>query len=108
MKTLFHNFTAITANDNFLWRVILGFAFAVAIVAGVFSWSLYGEVTTQPSIPVSPKHDSDVLSINELRGVISFYQKKEEDFKILQSSPPTAPLMDKGSGVSTPINYERI
>lgn len=95
-------------SDNFLWRIILGVAFVIAIAMAIFAWFSYGEVTTEPLMPPPQKHNSAAFSIDELRGVISFYQKKEEDFRLLHSSLLSAPFLGKGGGVSVSVGSGQI
>lgn len=92
-------------DGNFLWRIVLGFAFSVAITVATFAWLSYGEVTAERPVPTSSKRIPPALSIDELREVIDFYQKKEEDFRLLRSSPPRAPsLSGKGGGMNKQID----
>jgi hypothetical protein len=104
LAPLLHRLTATNASSNFFWRVALGSALVAALLIGAFAWLLYGEVTAEPATPISLKHNPPALSIDELRGVISFYQKKEEDFNMLHSSVPSAPTLDKGSGHSASLH----
>lgn len=107
LALLFRRLKTGGTSSNFLWRVMLGSALALAVAVGILAWFLYGKVTTEPGIPPSPKHNQVELSIDELRAVIGVYQKKEEEFRLLHSSPPSAPLLNQGSGVSVPMNLEQ-
>lgn len=107
LNTLLRRLVEESTNSNFLWRVVLVFLFCMALLLGGFAWLLYGEVTTEPSIPVTPKHTQVTLSLDELRGVISFYQHKEDDFRSVRSSAPVPPLFNTESGMSISPNPDQ-
>ena len=85
-------------NSDFLWRIVLGFALSIATGVAIFAWLSYDKITAEQPAPPSSKHISTALSIDKLRAVIDFYQKKEEDFKLLRSSPPRAPSLSGKGG----------
>ncbi|OGZ06894.1 MAG: hypothetical protein A2942_00380 [Candidatus Lloydbacteria bacterium RIFCSPLOWO2_01_FULL_50_20] len=101
---LVRRFTSGQMNDNMLWRSVIGCTIFAAIIIGFLAWLSFGEVTTEPTVSPLIRKNKAVLSIEELRGVIDFYRKKEEEFTALHSISPRAPQLHKGSGVSIPLN----
>jgi hypothetical protein len=100
LNDLARRIVAESTNSNFLWRIVLFFLCCGAIAIGFFAWLVYGEATTEPALPLHTRVRPPALSIEELRGVISFYQKKEEDFKALHTARPLAPALSNESGMS--------
>ena len=78
---------------NLLWRTLLGVTFLLAIVLGAFAFVTYQWATEVPVQPPLPKIRS-TFSVDELREVITLYQKKSDDFKQLEQSRPDAPPLD--------------
>lgn len=90
------------AGANVAWRLFLGVYIVVLLLVAVAAWFVYGSVTVESSTlaTLKAKDRQPVFSIEDLRSVITLYQKKEDDFTLLHSTVPTAPELHKGSGVS--------
>lgn len=90
------------AGANVVWRLLLGVHIAVVIVVAIAAWFVYGGVIAEPTTLAAfkAKDRQPAFSIEDLRSVITLYQKKEDDFTLLHSTVPTAPSLHKGSGVS--------
>ncbi len=97
--TLFHRVTKRGGGSTFIWHIVLCCTLLIAVVLGIFAWFTYGWATREPEASPASKSGKAILSIDELRGVITLYQKKESDHNTLLHSQPEAPLLGVGGAV---------
>jgi hypothetical protein len=95
---------------NVVWRLLLGVHIVVFILVAIAAWFVYGSVIAEPSLLATfkSKDRQPAFSIEDLRGVITLYQKKEDDFALFHSMVPPAPELHKGSGVSEQPASEQV
>lgn len=100
LKTLLHSdASAMSMSTHLIWMLVLGVAFTAAVALCLFAWLSYTWATTEGDIVFS-RTSHEAFSIEELRGVINAYQKKESDYAALHHARPEAPNLGAESGVS--------
>jgi hypothetical protein len=80
-----------------LWLLLLGVIAVLGFGYITYDWAISASESAQPT-----KVTRATLSLTELEGVISVYQKKQLTFNQLLRLPPKAPAYQKGKGVASP------
>ena len=86
------------AKPNFIWRVVIGSFLCLAVLIGVFAYVTYMWAKNGEPPPVSTKDQRDGFSAPELKSVIDLYHHKEETYRELLHTRPTAPVYWKIKG----------
>lgn len=102
LTAFFHRVAANGLGSAFWWRVILWFGLLISVSIGIAAWITYGWAITEETIASPPANERAPVSIDDLRGVISLYQKKENDYQVLRQSSPSAPSPGLWRGGSVP------
>jgi len=103
LKDLLHSDRqAMVVSVDLVWRLVLGTTILLATLLVVLAWFAYGWAVKEDVLPFS-RTSRDAFSIEELRGVIETYQKKETDHATLRRARPAAPSLGVGVSISAGV-----
>ena len=99
LRSLMHSgYSTKSMSVHLAWRLVIGAAFVIAITVCLLAWFSYGWAIKTTDLPPS-RRSRDVFSIDELRGIIDVYQKKENYYAALRHAQPKAPALGQGSDI---------
>lgn len=100
LPSLIRSLTSGNMNPELSWKIIVGVTTACGVIVAILASLSYQWAMSFNEVVVTKKADKDAISLEEVRGVIEYYNGKQERYQKLLTTRPTIPELGVNSGIN--------
>lgn len=100
LNSFFRSFASENMNPELSWRIVISATVVGGVVIAILASLSYQWASSFDEVVVVKKSDKDTISLEEIRGVIDYYNEKQVQYQKLLTTRPVAPELGVNSGVN--------